>query len=218
MKTIQRTIASICVLLYSVQVLAWSDGLTTKEKKTHSQYSVHDGDRLEISNTYGKVHINTWDKNEITIDIVVTAKARKESDAQEILDRISFVMSDPGGSGHTVSCKTVLASQKHNVQESSMQIDYTINAPKRNAIDITNKYGDVFLADFSGKMRMNVSYGGLNMQAITGGDKRVKVAFGSASVSSRKNAMLLMLGQRCLRLRVFNEQAVQERTRNLTLR
>src|SRR5581483_7968577 len=116
-------------------------------------------DKLVIDNIYGHVHINTWDKNEITIDISVTAKARTEDEAQEVLDRISFVMSSSDEGGHKVFCKTVLGPQRHNISESSMEINYTINTPKRNPIDITNKYGDVYLGDFMGKMRMNVSYG-----------------------------------------------------------
>ncbi len=149
-----------------VAVSAEERDMVTKEKKTHNEYKVQDMDRLMIENMYGKVHINTWDKNEITIDISVTVKARTEADAQTVLDRISFVMSSNEEGGHKVFCKTVLEPMRHNIQNSEMTIDYTINAPKKNAIDITNKYGDVYLGDFSGKMRMNVSYGGLDMQAI----------------------------------------------------
>ncbi len=177
-------IVFVCTLLQTFEAFAWTDKRVEKEKKVHNQYTVREGEKLVIDNMYGKVHINTWDKNEITIDITVTAKAKTEDEAQEILDRISFVASGDEDGGRQVYCKTVLAPQKHNIQESSMQIDYTINTPKKNAIDITNKYGDVFLADFMGKMRMNVSYGGLDIRAIHGGDKRIKVAFGSAIVGS----------------------------------
>ena len=184
MKTIVIRIAltlAVCVQAFHGFAASWEQ--VSKEKKVHSQYTVQSGDKLVIDNTFGRVHVNTWDKNEITIDITVTAKAKTESAAQEILDRISFVMPDESG-GRQIFCKTVLAPAKHNNESSSMTIDYTINAPKKNALDITNKYGDVYLGDFSGKMRMNVSYGGLDMQAISGDDKRIKVAFGNAIVSS----------------------------------
>ena len=182
-KILAITAISVCILLQTIEVFAWTDKRVEKEKKEHKQYTVPDGGKLFIDNTYGKVHINTWDKNEIIIDITVTAKAKTDEQAQEILDRISFSASGDEG-GRNVFCKTVLAPQKHNIEESSMQIDYVINAPKKNALDIINKYGDVFLADFAGKLSMHVSYGGLNMQTLTGGDKRIKVAFGSAMVSS----------------------------------
>ncbi len=182
-KLLTIAIISVCILLQTIETFAWTDKRVEKEKKEHKQYTVPDGGKLFIDNTYGKVHINTWDKNEITIDITVTAKAKNDEQAQEILDRISFSASGEEG-GRNVFCKTVLATQKHNIEQSSMQIDYVINAPKKNALDIINKYGDVFLADFSGKLNMHVSYGGLDMQTITGGDKNIKVAYGSAMVSS----------------------------------
>ena len=177
------TIAFICIQIPATNAFAGSLWGSVKEKKEHKQYTVHDGEKLFIDNMYGKVHINTWDKNEVTIDITVTAKARTDGDAQEILNRISFSASGDEG-GRAVFCKTVLAPQKHNIEESSMQIDYVVNMPKKNELEVTNKYGDVFLADFAGKLKMYVSYGGLDMQTITGSDKRIKVAFGSASVSS----------------------------------
>lgn len=160
----------------------------TKEKKVHNQYTVQDMDKLVIDNVFGRVHINTWDKNEVTVDIQVTVKAKTESAAQEILDHISFVISSNEDGGHRIYYKTVLENARHNNQNSEMTIDYTINAPKKNAIDITNKFGDVYLGDFSGKMRMNVSYGALDMQTITGTDKRIKVAFGSGIIHSIETA------------------------------
>ena len=156
----------------------------SKQKKVHHEYKVQDMDRLDVDNMYGKVHINTWDKNEVTVDITVTAKARTDGEAQEVLDRIDFVISGNEDGGHRISYKTILGNMRHNIQNSEMTIDYTINAPKRNALDITNKYGDVYLGDFMGKMRMDVSYGALDLQNITGSGKKIKVAFGSASVAS----------------------------------
>ena len=155
----------------------------SKEKKVHKQYTVSDMDKLEVDNVHGRVHINTWDKNEITVDVTVTAKARSESDAQEILDRVNIVLSDEDA-GHRVVCKTVLEHEVNNITHGQMQIDYMINAPKKNALDITNKFGDVYVGDCSGKIRINVSYGALDMQNITGSDDRIKVAFGSAMISS----------------------------------
>jgi DUF4097 and DUF4098 domain-containing protein YvlB len=155
-----------------------------KEKKVHHQYTVQDMDKLEIDNVHGSIHINTWDKNVITVDVTITAKARSESDAQEVLDRISIVNSSNESGGHRIFYRTVLEPTSHNVENSNMTIDYTINAPRRNAIDITNKFGDVYLGDFSGKMRMDVSYGALDLQTVSGNDNRIKVAFGSAMISS----------------------------------
>jgi len=162
----------------------------SKEKRTHVQYTVPDLAVLEINNKYGKVHINTWDKNEVVIDIVVTAKAKTESIAMDILDRINFDIEDNTGSGRGISCRTVIRSSKGNGNNSEMDIDYTVWAPKKNPLDITNMYGDVYVGDFSGKMMMDVQYGALDLQSVTGNDNKIKVSFGSATIKSINKGML----------------------------
>jgi hypothetical protein len=180
----------VFMLVQIVCASARERDLVTKQKKVHNQYTVQDMDKLEIDNMYGKVHINTWDKNEITIDIDVTVKANTESEAQEMLDRISFNTASNENGNHSIYCRTMLEPMRHNIRNSEMNIDYTINMPKKNPIDITDKYGNVYVADFSGKMHMNVSYGNLDMQNISGPDKRIKVAFGNARISSLEMGVL----------------------------
>ncbi len=42
---------------------------------------------------------------------------------------------------------------------SNVQIDYTIYLPAKAEIDVTNKFGDVLIEDWSGKLKANVAHG-----------------------------------------------------------
>ena len=151
-----------------------------KEKKVSAHFTVQAGDRLTIDNTYGMIHVNTWDKNEVTIDITVSVKARTEEKAAEILDRVSFKQEG----GHRIYFKTVIAPVRTVNDNVGPTIDYVISMPKKMAIDLTNKYGDIYLDDLEGSLQLSLKYGALSAQKISGADNNVQVAYGNGSIGS----------------------------------
>ena len=185
MKKIQIIIA--VTFLMAIQITSVSarrrSAPVKLEKKVHNQYTVQANDQLAIDNCYGHVHINTWDKNQMTIDIVVTIEAGSTAEAQDMLDNITFNTESNENGRHRVYCKTVLTKPSHN-KHTQMTIDYTINTPRINPMDISNKYGDVYLADFSGMLEMNVQYGSLSTQVLSGTGKHITVAYGNATINT----------------------------------
>ena len=61
-----------------------------KRKSFDMNYKVNNADALSIENKFGRVHVNTWDKNEIKVRVDVVARASSDGKAQEILDNISI--------------------------------------------------------------------------------------------------------------------------------
>jgi len=170
------------LLVHTAGITARPVNWVTKDKRIFRHYTVQPADALIINNKFGQVHINTWDKNEVTIDIKVTAKSRSEDKSQEILDHVSFDEQSKEPGRHDISITTVIAEKYTICCNDDVKIDYTISAPRKNAIDIKNKFGDVFVSDFEGKMQMDEQFGALTTQKITGGDKQIKVSFGSADI------------------------------------
>lgn len=172
----------IMMLLIGYKSLAEEGQPYAKEKKISNRFTVKQSDQLVIENSYGLVHVNTWDKNEITVDIVITTHASTELKAESMLDKIKINQVEVGGKGR-ICYKTEVKNIKSDNNE-GFSINYTINMPKKNPLDVTNKFGDVYLDDFDGKLTLDVGYGALNVSHITSTDPNIKVAFGSATVSS----------------------------------
>ncbi len=154
-----------------------------KEKKIVRHYNVQSGDVLSINNQYGKVHINTWDKNEINVEVKIMVTARNEDVAQDRLDGITIDEEGANGKGHVITLTTEFANLKF-LTSMVFQIEYTVYMPRKNGLKITNKYGNVYLGDFDGKLALDLSYGTLKTQNLTGSLKDIKVAFGSVDVAS----------------------------------
>jgi hypothetical protein len=150
-------------------------------KKINRSFNVTASDKLAIDNRYGKVHINTWDKNEITVNIEILARASSDSRAQEILDMITV---DEEKSGGVISFKTRIGKTGNNNWggKSGYTINYTVSMPKKNPLQVKNMYGDMYLADYGGNGDLSLSYGSMKLGRLSG-ENTVQLAYGSGSNS-----------------------------------
>lgn len=152
-----------------------------KTKSFDKTYKVGKNDVLAIENKFGKVHVNTWNKNEIRVKVDIIGRASSESKAQEILDNINIADSK---SGNRLSVKTEMGKMNNSGNsKKSFEINYTIYMPDDNEIAIKNSFGDVYLPDFKGKTDLDIRYGSLKAQRMTNAGNIVKLAFSNGNCS-----------------------------------
>ena len=63
-----------------------------KKKEINKSFNVGKSDILQVDNRYGNITVTHWSKSEVSIRVVIEAKARNEERAQNIIDRISIRM------------------------------------------------------------------------------------------------------------------------------
>jgi len=64
--------------------------------------------------------------------------------------------------------------------KSSFSINYTVDMPKRNKLELRNKFGDTYLADLSSDVDLNIGYGYLKAGNLTG-NTEIFIEFGSGT-------------------------------------
>lgn len=176
-----------CLLLITGMPAA--NGQTVlKEKKFSGHFPASRG-KLVIDNRYGKLTISTWDKNEVTVNITVTAKGTSSGHAQQLLDRISIT--EPPAQGSGIHYKTVIGNS--TVTGGEFRIDYVVSMPRSHAAAFINKHGDIDLADMQGKLEIDLEYGSLKTAGIRGTDKDIRVGFGSATIPSIEAGSIRLL-------------------------
>src|SRR5471030_600218 len=123
------------LLLISISSFAQrsKDDFTGPSKNYSKTYAINGNDKLRIENSYGKVTINTWDKNEFKVDVQVKVSTSRGNE-QKLLDNITISDSK---SGSTVSFKTNIGRQNYNSGNQKMAINYTVYMPAKNALDIS---------------------------------------------------------------------------------
>jgi UDP-N-acetylglucosamine transferase subunit ALG13 len=166
-----------------------------KQRLINKQYTVTADDKLEIDNQFGNVVVSTWDKNEITVDIEISARASSEERAQDIMNRIDV---KDGKDGHSIWFKTKVGeihnnNNNHggrNENERGFYIDYIIHMPASNRLDIANSFGKTEIPAFKGLVTLTSKFGSLNTGKLDNVDQ-IDVEFGKAYITSVNNGKVI---------------------------
>jgi len=171
----------------------------TETKQISKRFKISPETRVEISNKYGKIKINTWEKDSIVFDIKIKVEDKKLSKLEKAIDDVDF---DFINSNHFLIVRTKVGENRSgfekeiaNFKESVFQsdgkieIDYTVWMPKTNQLKVENKFGDVYIDDYSGEIDINLSNGNLKSHDFEG-KANLKLSFADATINQMKNGKL----------------------------
>ncbi|NNF33240.1 MAG: hypothetical protein HKN68_03980 [Saprospiraceae bacterium] len=160
-----------------------------KSRTVEKTFNVTSSTLLSISNKYGDVHIDTWDKNVIELKVTITAEKRSESQAQAYLDKVDIDISE--SSSH-IEVETEITGSINNRGGESLSIDYEVSMPKSNDLELKHAYGNLYLADLDGDITLKMSYGNMTVGTL-GGEGNVKLSYGNGEIEGL-NIGLLSIG------------------------
>jgi len=184
MKTLNRSLLiGILTVVISTQLSA-TDEFTKKISKT---FDVNRDATLSVKNKFGKVHCENWDNNTISIEVTITVQAANEEKAKKYFDRVSI---DFSGTSSLVSAVTSMDSDMFGHNSCEISIDYMINMPKTINIDITNKFGDIILAEVNGTSRIDLGYGSVNAKRLMGNTNNLDIQFSEGYIGYVKSATI----------------------------
>ncbi len=150
-----------------------------QRKQVDKTYTITSGTSVSFTNSFGELHVNTWDKNQMQVHIDIITRSSTEDRAKDLLDRININIEDANPSS-SITYKTVINSSRNNNGNNSMEINYTVYMPKNNPLYLKNSFGDCYLADYDGKVTINESYGNLNTGKLTNNND-VDLSFGGGT-------------------------------------
>ena len=164
-----------------------------KQLKSYSKtYPVDVNDKIQISNSYGKVIVNTWNKNEVKVDVQIKLSGRN---SKKQLDDINISDSKDG---QVVTFKTNIGKQRNSWSwwrmlgdsPHNMEINYIVYMPAKNALNVTDHYGAIILPDLDGAVNINNAYGSVSAKSLNGNDNVISVSYGSANIENIKSVEL----------------------------
>ena len=154
-------------------------------KEFHKEYTA--GTKtLDISNKYGDVVIESWNKDQIIIDVKITVEMSNRDKAQNYLDKIDVQFSE----GSTViSAKTIL-DDNFNFSgwsdSKKFRIDYNIKMPVGTDLTLSNKYGNTDIDELHGLLNLEIKYGNLTAGKLTRGNikplNKLVISYGKGTI------------------------------------
>ena len=152
------------------------EGAVEKIKKLTKSYTADANDQLAINTSYGKITVNTWDKNEIKVDVEVKAYAKDDKSAQDLLNNVTISNSK---SDNLISFKTNINNNEKkgwffmnfwggNDDKEKVEVYYTVYMPAKNALNLKTNYSNNIIPDMQGNVTVNMNYGDLNAGKLSG--------------------------------------------------
>lgn len=176
------------------QVKASEDPMIEKSKSYTKTYTIGN-DKVILNNSFGELQINTWNNNEIKVEISMTAKAETETRAQELLDRIKIYdnknngeisfktefdhNNDHGKGNHNNTYGNGKNGEKHN--EENFKVNYVVHIPSTAHLDATNSFGALKIGDYNGPLNIHSKFGSLTAGKLSK-TEHVTIEFGKGVV------------------------------------
>ena len=177
----------LTVLALSPFALSW-DKLT---EEFHKTYPLSPQGRIEIDNLDGAVHISTWDRNEVQVDAIKTARTKERLDEAKIeieadANRISIRTHYPGDD------HTFWHDGRHN---DPANVEYTLTVPRQarldkielvnGALDLRGMAGEVHASCVNGSIHARELQGPAELNTVNGGlDAQVEIPASRLKFSS----------------------------------
>ena len=150
-------------------------------KTIQKAYSLEGDELIRLSNKYGKIHINTWDKNQVTIEVTISAYGPNESIAQQRLNEAS-VEFDRSSDEITMATKH---SSDLDVKTSKkgVKVAYRLNLPASNPVEIYSKFCDVYLGNRKGSLILKHANGKVVLGKLKGNKNYLQLAFAQTDLA-----------------------------------
>lgn len=173
-----RSLALALFFLLPAATLFAGDDWNVEKKKTYNKsYSLSSNQKVSIKNSFGSIQVNSYKGSEVKVEVTVIAKASSDERAQDILDNITI--NDNGGS--TVSFETKIGNKSNRGKKNEnqgMEINYVVQMPEGNPLNVQNEFGKTTLGDRSGSTDIIQKFGELVVGSLTNVEQ-IKVEFGS---------------------------------------
>lgn len=138
-------------------------------KQLEQDYPMAHSGELYLQNRYGIITVTGWEQEKVSIVAQVTVTHRKKENAKNLLDRISLNTRDMG---NLITVNSEIAEKSSgffakyfnkanpfDFDRSNVRIDLTVHLPRNAELDITNKFGDVIVGDWTGRLKAAVEHG-----------------------------------------------------------
>ncbi|MFK7952589.1 MAG: hypothetical protein AB8B73_07055 [Ekhidna sp.] len=142
------------------------NGQLRLERDFKKTFAVPENGKVEVVSKYGEIIVRTWNEDSVKFEAVVKAEGKSNA-VTKSLEKVNIKFRKVGSVISAITevdsgkgfLSGVLSDVGDAIGSNNLKVDYEIWLPEDVILSVENKYGDVYLADLSGKIDLNVSHG-----------------------------------------------------------
>lgn len=176
-----------------------ASGQVSESRQLKKAFQINKSSVIDINNKYGDVSIETWEKDSVKVDIFVRVSEKSNDKLKKKMNDIRFDLTQ---AGHFIVINTIVGENNNmiysefnklkesiGVGESQVEIDMKIKVPNNLELKVSNKFGNIYIDDYSGDMFINMANGKLKAHDLSG-YVNMKINFGDANINSLASGVL----------------------------
>jgi len=192
MKTVFNNPSRFLVLCFFLSVPLMN--AQTLERNITKNFPLTPNGEIVIDNAYGTIKLNSWDKDEVLIEVIIKVKSKNEESAEEVLENINVEFDVTKNS---IRATTLLPDRNRSWWKNwtlfgSTQLDYSINylvqMPKTAQLNIDNEYGNIYLDETDGTTQLNCAYGRIDIGRLNHPNNTIEISYAPSSEIDFVNA------------------------------
>jgi hypothetical protein len=197
----QKSIYSILVLsalLITVKQGILAQTFSNNKSVTHT-YKVSPETTVEINNKYGKIHVVPWNKDSVQITASLNVYSNNLARLEKVKNGINFnftntkfyvsAFTDFGTSSNQILTELKSLSDVIITGQNQIEINYLVYCPAAINLSLVNKFGDIYIDDMIGKLKISLSNGDLKINSVEG-EAQIELSFGSGIVNFMREGQL----------------------------
>ena len=184
-----KTAAFFVIILLSVSSTLFAQEVT---REYHKEFMPKPTTTLDINSRYGNVVIESWNRNQIVIEVKITVSNPRNNreHAEYTLNRINVEFSE---NDDVIKVVTRFDSDSNPIRRdlgssynNSASINYNIKMPVNTALTLVNSYGNTTINELSELVNIDVRYGNLTIGKLTRGNENpwnnISLAYGNGNI------------------------------------
>lgn len=173
-------------------------GFFEEKKEIRCAYKVEASPSVELNNQYGEVQIVSWDKDSVKVEATITATSDRLDDITKLLNRVevicrgtksTVVISTEWAEGVSIFKKGSMDLKNILKSDKKLKVDYKVYLPIDSRLSITNRFGDIYLPNYEGPLRVELSHGDLRARDIKDG-RSISVRYGKMLIKNLDQGLL----------------------------
>ena len=164
-------------LVFAFLFLSTNIEAIEKERIVKKSYKVDSDTELKIKNSFGKVEVESYDGNEIFIEVRIWAKGSSEKKVEKFINSIEI---DFDEDSDEIEVET--SSTSNNDKVKKFEVNYKVKMPIGNKLSINNSFGDVFIGNHTGRVELEISHGNFKVGNIENPDNEIELQFGNGLI------------------------------------
>lgn len=164
------------------------------------RFKIQPETRIDITNKYGKIELNTWKKDSVVINFKMEINEKKPIKLEKTLENLDF---DISNSQHYLIVKTTVDKNRSQIESEflkfketilqtngSIRIDLEVWLPADHELRLENKFGDIIMGDYQGETQISLSNGKLKCGDLPA-KSSINLSFADATINNLPNSRII---------------------------